>query len=147
MRFGVRLPHRILTNEAGVPVSLNVQALQGSHSAYQIDPANGRVYFTAVDEDRPVRITYTGLDEAGNVLTNQQVEAFITLVGERAEEAIPIEQAVNESALSAFLDPFTFANDRRPPLVWLFWTSTRAGNPDLYFQTIAPQWSPVPLGR
>jgi hypothetical protein len=147
MRFGVRLPHRILTNEAGVPVSLTVQALQGSHSAYQIDPANGRVYFTAVDEDRPVRITYTGLDEAGNVLTNQQVEAFITLVGERAEEAIPIEQAVNESALSAFLDPFTFANDRRPPLVWLFWTSTRAGNPDLYFQTIAPQWSPVPLGR
>jgi hypothetical protein len=143
-RFGVRLPYRIATGANGAP--LNVQ-VSGNSAGYQMDPAQGKIYFMAEDEDRLVTVTFTGVDAAGNLVTNVTITAPVSYVLERAEEPIAIEQAVNESDLSVFLDPFTYLNNRRPPLVWLFWTSTRSGNPDLYFETIAPQWAPVPVGR
>ena len=57
----------------------------------------------------------------------------------------PIEQAVSEQGLTAFMDPFVAAHPSvlRPPLIWLFWSSTRSGNSDVYFQTIAPHIAPV----
>jgi hypothetical protein len=143
-RLGIRLPYRIATAADGTP--LNVQ-VTGNTAGYQIDPAQGKIYFMAEDEDRLISVTFAGVDATGASVGLISTQASVSYVGERAEEPIPIEQAVNESGLSAFLEPFTYQNDRRPPLVWLFWTSTRSGNPDLYFQTIAPQWSPVPVGR
>jgi hypothetical protein len=45
------------------------------------------------------------------------------------------------------LDPFTYPttslNNERPALVWMFYTSTRAGQQDVYMQTIAPNLTPV----
>jgi hypothetical protein len=155
LRFGVRLTDpvsgealRIATDTNGNPIS--PVTVTGNSGFYQLDPAQARVYFTAFDEDRTVSITFPAMNDAGAsrgvvTLTNLRV----SLVGERAEEVVPIEQAVNESGLSPFLDPFNYlsAADRRPPLVWMFWTSTRSGGPDLYFQTIAPNWSPITIGR
>lgn len=154
MRLGVRLPYPVLTTANGGVVSLNVQLVSGSAlNAYQINPARGQVYFTKEDEGKIVNITYTYNDGSGNgSKTYTTGDVPISFVLETSEAAIPIEQAVNESNLSAFLDPFSYAttnsaNNLRPPLMWLFYTSTRAGGSDLYFQTIAPRLGAFPLGN
>jgi hypothetical protein len=154
MRFGIRLPTPIVTLPGGAPVSV---AVSGNTGPYQVDPANGRVYFTSADEDRPITITYTGANEAdGSQYPGMQVSASVSYVLEHDETPVLIDQAVNEGSLNAFLDPFTYPNTQpvalgytdspnaRPPLVWMFYTSTRAGGPDVYFQTIAPMLNPVP---
>jgi hypothetical protein len=75
----------------------------------------------------------------------------VSLIQERAEAPILIEQALNESNVSTFIDPFDFTSSdfrvRRPALTWMFWTSNRAGYPDIYFETIAPRLSPLPLSK
>ena len=67
--------------------------------------------------------------------------------GTRRSSRAGVEQASNESSVAPFLDPFDPAKgstDRRPGLIWMFWSSTRGGNPDIYMQTIAPHFGPVP---
>jgi hypothetical protein len=148
-RLGLRLPTPIFTNESGAVPSISVT---GNVGPYQVDPSSGRVYFTAADEDRTVTVTYTGADlGTGTQLSSQAVVGNVTFIQERPEAPVPIEQAANESNVSAFIDPFDFTSSdlrvRRPPLMWLFWTSNRAGYPDLYFQSIAPRLTPLPLGK
>jgi hypothetical protein len=142
MRFGVQLPTPIHTQPNGDVTSLSVS---GATSFYQVDPANGRVYFTSADEARNVTINYTGADAQGNAITVPGVSATVTMVEERAETPLPIEQAVNEGGFTAFLDPITGVE--RPGLIWILFSSTRSGSPDLYLQTIAPRFSPVPAGK
>ncbi|HEY0868708.1 MAG TPA: hypothetical protein VGE01_15090, partial [Fimbriimonas sp.] len=130
MRLGVRLSDPMVdpTTNQVYPVRV-----VGNTGPYEIDPAQNRVYFTALDEDRPVQV-YLG---------TSGTPSFAGLVGfvqETGQQEVPIEQAVNEQSMMALVDPFVYpnVNNLRPPLVWLFWSSTRAGNPDVYFQTIAP---------
>lgn len=151
MRLGVRLPTRIATDAEGKV--LNVRVI-GATRPYQLDPANGRIYFQAEDENRLVRVTYTGVDEGTNapipnIVVPSDPNATISpsFILERTETILPVDEAANDSALTAFLDPFTYASTaanprERPPLVWLFYVSTRAGGPDLYFQTVAPRFTP-----
>lgn len=158
LRFGLDLPTPVAVKPDGTLVNFQVTFFGGlaENPYYQVDPANGKVYFTSVMEDHPVRIVYTGVDGNGNlipgiVLGNSSAKAaFVGLITERPEEAVPIEQASNESDISLALDPYNIAfnpldpSQRRAPLVWMFWTSSRAGVPDVYFQTIAPRWAPQP---
>ncbi|MBX7133761.1 MAG: PQQ-binding-like beta-propeller repeat protein [Fimbriimonadaceae bacterium] len=148
-RFGVQLPTAVLTDNNGVLTRFKVTiAGQPAPIYYQIDPANGRVYFMGESENRQVSITYDGVDNAGRPTGAITVAGTIEVIPEGVETAIPIEQVANESAVGLALDPlnqpFNSQNFRRPDLYWLFWTSTRAGAPDLYFQTIAPRHTPLP---
>jgi len=153
MRYGVQLPTPVALNAQGQTVgALTVTFIGAQPEApfYQIDPANGRVYFSQGVEDRFVNISYTGADASGNPiaapinLTNVRV----TLITERSEEAVPIEQVGNESDLTISREPvglpWNAGNYRRPNLYWLIWTSTRAGTQDVFFQTIAPRFAPQP---
>ncbi len=140
-------PIGVHTQANGAVTSMNVV---GATSYYQIDPANGRVYFTADDENRIVTVNFTGVDEA----TGQQVVVAarsyrVSMLAERSENPVAIEQAVNETQLWTFVDPFDnqLANLRRPGLLWMFYTSTRGGTSDVFFQTVAPRFTPVPVGR
>lgn len=158
LRYGIVLPAPVAVNPNGTVVNFKVTFLGVIPETpfYQIDPANGRVYFTSVMEDRPVRIVYTGVDGNGNQIPNIVLGTSATnvpvvgLITERPEEAVPIEQAANESDVSLAVDPYNIAFNpldpsmRRPPLLWMFWTSARAGVPDVYFQTLAPRWAPQP---
>ncbi|MBX3117812.1 MAG: PQQ-binding-like beta-propeller repeat protein [Fimbriimonadaceae bacterium] len=147
MRLGVELPLPVHTQPNGTVTSINVA---GNTSFYQIDPANGRIYFTTDDENRTVTITYTGLDATtGTPIPGIQVQAPVTMIEERGEAPVPLDQAVNESQMTTFIDPFDFPNaaNRRAGLVWMFWTSTRGGTPDLFFQTIAPKFAPKAAGQ
>jgi len=146
-RLTVALPTSIHTQSNGTVTSIQVS---GATSFYQVDPANGRVYFTDADEARNVIITYTGADATtGAPIPNIQVQGMVQLKTERLEAPVPIEQAVNESQLSMFLDPFDNVNpaNRRPGLLWMLWSSTRSAGPDIYLQTIAPRFTPLAGNR
>jgi hypothetical protein len=149
MRFGVKLPTRIALTASGTPVSVNV----GSQGPYQLDPSGGAIYFTGADEDGAVTIQYTGVDEStGNPVVEPQFSAGVSLIPEKTEAPVLIDQAINETNLFTFLDWVTYpfsttspnpAAPPRPALFWMFYTSTRAGVPDIYMQTIAPRFAPI----
>jgi hypothetical protein len=108
------------------------------------------VYFTADDENRIVSINFTAVDETtGQPIVVAARNYRVSMITERGENPIAIEQAVNETQLFSFVDPFDngTATLRRPGLIWLFYTSTRGGTSDVFFQTIAPRFTPVPVGR
>lgn len=159
LRFGVDLTTKLPTlpdgtpgyrDNSGVhPAVLSVEAVGfGPVDAYQVDPANGRIYVPQAYEGYTLRIVWQPADDSGAPLGGVLDQNFLAgYVTERAQEPVPIETAVNESSMAAFLDPFSYQNDRRPPLVWLFWTSTRGGVPDIYFQTIAPMWTPRAIAK
>lgn len=150
MRFGVQLPTAVQVNPNGQVAFLQVGGMLGSY--YQVDPALGRIYFQAEDEDNPnLTVSYRGVDENGvpyNAVIGP-LNLTCRLMFETEEAAVPIEQPVNETGLAMALDPFPIGPNqpRRPGLVWLFWTSTRSGAPDLYYQTVAPRFTPKPPGR
>lgn len=148
LRLGVQLPFPVHTLPNGAVTSLVVT---GASSYYQIDPANGRVYFQDADENRAISITYTPVDEVtGLPLPPYTVSNVpVQLLLERVEAPIAMDQAMNESQTYAFFDPFDNLDHRlrRPGLVWMLWSSTRAGTPDIYFQTLAPRFTPSPVGR
>lgn len=145
LRAGITLPRAVATTQSG-NVSVTVTGLGAVPNAfYQVDPANGRIYFTANMENRPVTVTYQSIDDVGNVISQGPDNYTVTLITERTEAPIFMNQAVNESQLTSFIDPFdeTTPTQRRPGLIWLFWTSTRGGTPDMFFQTIAPRFTPL----
>jgi hypothetical protein len=144
LRFGVQLPASIATDSTGVPTLVQVSGAKGP---YQIDPANGRIYFTDLDEDNQVQVFYTALLASGATLNITTPVESVSWIREENEQQILIDNAVNESDLSSFLDPFSYVGQRRPPLQWLFWSSTRSGIPDIYFETIAPQWNPLSISQ
>ena len=152
-RFGIQLPTAVQLAANGNLASFQVQwidnaGLPGSERFYQVDPATGRVFFLAGMEDRRVRVTYNGVDENGVPTGPIQYEAKVDPLVELREEAVAIEQAGNESGMSISFDPlngaFNRQDFRRPALYWLFWTSTRSGVPDVFFQTVAPRFTPRP---
>ncbi|HRF60415.1 MAG TPA: PQQ-binding-like beta-propeller repeat protein [Fimbriimonadaceae bacterium] len=155
LRFGVQLPAGIRTDNNGNLLRMKVTAAVPQPGDpqifYQVSPATGRVYFNSEFEDRDVRISFEAVNEAGQPIGVLTDVYRVDILGELAETAIPIEQTANESAVSMALDPLNSAfndrNFRRPGLIWLFWTSTRAGGPDLYFETLAPRFTPLPPNR
>ncbi|MEQ1822690.1 MAG: PQQ-binding-like beta-propeller repeat protein [Fimbriimonadaceae bacterium] len=142
-RLGVQLPYDVATTANGNIVAINVT---GATGFYQVDPANGRIYFTDVDENRNITVTFTGLDDAGNQVAVAATNYTVGLMTERGEIPVLMDQTVNESQMYTFLDPFDISSPggaRRPGLIWTLWTSTRTGTPDIFFQTIAPRFTPV----
>lgn len=152
-RFGIQLPTPVATNADGSLVNLTVNfAPAGALSEppfYQVDPVNGRIYFTAPLEGRTVSVTYQGVDQSGNPLAGTiTLDQRVNIIPEKGEFAMPIEQVANESDVWLAIDPIWSASlqGRRPPLMWTFWTSGRTSTPDVYFQTLAPITSPIVPG-
>jgi hypothetical protein len=150
MRLGVRLPFNFATDDSGYPVSVLVS---GNTQPFMVDPGTNSIYFTAADEGRAVTVTYSAyLPGSGQgTVTPFSTGATVGLIDESVESVVPIEQAVNESGLSMFLDPFDPNSSdvrlRRPTMLWMVWSSTRAGSPDLYLQTYAPRLAPAGSGK
>jgi hypothetical protein len=147
-RFGIQLPASVFVNPNTGQPAITVSGLPAT-AYYQVDPAVGRVYFTAEAEDRAVQVIFTGVDDAGRTIGNLTHNDRVGIIAEGMEHAAPIEQAGNEHSVFLALDPQNSpfnnqpAGARRAGLIWMFWTSTRAGVPDVYFQTLAPVWSPL----
>ena len=132
-RYGVRVGRTILVNSNGTlgePVTVS-----GNVGSYQIDAAAGRIYFTHLDDNRIVRI------QIGSGVNAIDISRPVSMVGETAEEFVPMESALNEANMALFLDPRGDVNNRRE-LVWMIWSSMRKGAPSLFFQTMARKITP-----
>ncbi|MCW3054758.1 MAG: hypothetical protein JWN14_3928, partial [Chthonomonadales bacterium] len=125
-----------------------VPTVSGAVGAYEIDFVRGRIYFTEADENSQITVNYTYYNpvtknqgNSGNlnyrVAWGDEISASIQGGDQTTpENVLPTDSAVSEGQVSAFKDPFL---DK----VWVFWSSTRAGSTDLYYETIAPQLYPT----
>ena len=135
-RLGIRVGRSILTNPDGSLAE--TLTITGNSGSYQIDPAAGRIYFTRLDEEKPIRIQLNG----AGLTTPVDITAPVAFVGETAESFITMENPVNESNLYMFLDPVgTIANRRG--MIWMLWSSTRNGAPSIFMETVARKIIPV----
>jgi len=157
MRYVVQLDYQIALDatENYEPAIGNIFGISGGVNPQypvEIDWARNRLYFAASDAviDGPipalnqVQVTYKATPgKIGDPAADRTENHFVRMVD---EEVGPSGKtfgnltniAVNESQVGAFKDPW----DNK---VWVFWTSTRAGNPDLYYETISPLFTGVQL--
>jgi hypothetical protein len=103
----------------------------------EIDWINKRLYFTAdaaievtggIPAMKEVWITYTDAQSGSHEDELHRIE-FAEEVGQTAIGNL----MVNEGQISAFRDP---VEDK----VWVFWTSTRSGSTDIYYETLSPRF-------
>ncbi|MDQ2986671.1 MAG: hypothetical protein M3R13_08100 [Armatimonadota bacterium] len=139
-RLRIQLPTPVALQNGAI-VNLQVVGMTGAF--YQVDPGNGRVYFELPDEGLERTINYSYRDTAGNIQQTSVTER-VDWGTEMAEKPVPIEQAIDEGTIFAFPDPFVWSqNDPRPGVVWLMYTSTRNGTRDVFYQSLAPKFSPI----
>jgi len=95
-------------------------------------PASAERYPALSGGPGPVTVKYTAKGE------NSETEVtFDTLTWqeELRDTALPTRQNVNEAQICAFADAPSV-----PTRIWVFWSSTRAGESDIYYQTISPNF-------
>jgi len=144
LKFGIGLPYRPAVDAAGNIISLTVG---GPVQSYEVDVANRKIYVPASYEGSAMTVTYTGIDEAGNLIPGLVVNATAGIIGEMSEQRLmPEGGGPNESSPFVALDCLNFPyNGRlltpgRPGLFWTVWASTRNGAVDLYMGTVAPKF-------
>ncbi|MBS1706694.1 MAG: PQQ-binding-like beta-propeller repeat protein [Armatimonadetes bacterium] len=146
LRVGVQLSAQPYVNDEGYLTNFRVN---GNTGGYQVDPVRKTVYFTHVDEAKPVQVTYSAIAPNGGTL-NVTESLTVGIVAEADEWLVPIEQRQNDSPAFIALDPnsnpflVNAFGDPRPRLMWLFWSSTRTGNQDVYFETVSPRFISQP---
>lgn len=149
LRFGLQLPTPPATNQNGYLVNFRVNGMAPG-SFYQVDPVGGRLFVTAANEFRSLDITYTAYDTNGNTVVIRTIQS-VGFISEGDELVVPIDQPANESPVALALDPFSAAfssnSNLRPGLIWMFWSSTRDGTPDLFFQSWSPKLAADPASR
>ncbi len=153
MRIGVdlaRIPGAtaIRMNPNGVPLA--PVAVTGNLGAWEVDKTGTKVYFMEVDEryrslalngssavmgtpPGPITINYTDLSGASRSVTTEDV-TWIPEVPEQSLLGFASEGNINEDSITAFADPMAPGS---VPKIWVFWTSTRGGNSDLFWATFA----------
>lgn len=132
LRWGLQVPG--LTPITALNAGLTVN----STGPFEVDPADGSIYFTSADEDRFVTVT----NSSGTVIASGLVEPLT----ERGEFAVPQDKSLNETSPFIFIDPFDPVATalRRPGLLWIVWNSTRNGVTDVFLNSVAPSnsWRP-----
>jgi hypothetical protein len=165
MRLMARLPRPVaLTNNNGA-YSITNLTVAGNAGPYEVDWVRGRVYFTELDEGRTVTINYAFVGgQSGNltyrVAWGDEISATSLPADPAApfadhttpEVVLPTDSAVNEGQVTAFQIPASLRTGpaasgqpfqpQQGSELWVFWTSTRAGTTDLYYETIRPNFYP-----
>ncbi len=155
MRLMVKLPFPVLLTAPAADGSQQIASVTVTSNdpstplgPYEVDWVRGRIYFTEANENTSVTVNYNYYNPTTKVTNNSgnlvyrvawgdEISASIQLGDQTTPEvALPTDSAVSEGQVSAFKDPFL---DK----LWVFWSSTRAGSTDLYFETIAPQFYPT----
>jgi hypothetical protein len=159
MRLMVRLPRPVgLTardangNQQLRPVTITpVDGAGALRGPYEVDWVRGRIYFTEVDEGRVIQVNYQGVQNNGSfasgnltyiVAWGDELDAgtepnpLFSLYQTTPEREMPSRATVSEGQIAAFKDPIA---DK----LWVFWSSTRGANADLFYQTLSPQFYPI----
>lgn len=145
-RLGIQLSRPIAINTSGQPVQLQVfDGTTPYAGTYELDWAGNRIFFPESMEGRRMWVRYLSSDgvsydePAG--FTSLRFQP-LTWIVESPKTAVQVDSMVNEGHVAAFLDPDSMRVPQdpryKPSLVWVFWTSSRAGSTDVYYQTLAP---------
>ncbi|MHB0912433.1 MAG: golvesin C-terminal-like domain-containing protein [Armatimonadota bacterium] len=107
--------------------------VEGATAPVEIDWVRNMLYFTGSDEGKSVTVTYTlsGETTPGPAETHT-VRLMEDSIGGRVFGNLT-RVMVNEGQISAFKDP----NSNK---IWCFWSSTRSGNTDIYYEAISPRF-------
>ena len=124
---------------------------------WQVDRTGTKIYFSEVDEryrsmttpqnaaalgTKPdsIQISYKDINGKSVSVTADDV-SWITEMPEQSL-AFATDTSVNEGSIYAFADPQPDESGTSIRVlaskIWVFWTSTRGGNSDLYWETICP---------
>jgi hypothetical protein len=163
MRLGIQLSkpisqydnHQVLdsgSSSGGSPIV----TVTGAKGPYEIDWAHGRIYFTEADERYPglpgslgaITVKYPITDPSCGC-PGSTTETFDTIswqpeLDETALLGNAADAMVNEGQVCAFAEPEILPNPTGLPLglvsdkIWVFWASTRTGQTDLFYETLAP---------
>lgn len=143
-QYGITIPYAPNLVSGASDISLTGSA----GGWFTLDPVGKTISFPADMEGVSVSYHYTATLPDGTTFrypATGEATAVVSLINTRAESALPIDEPANESDVTLTLDPQNIDFNpidpakRRPPLVWVFWTSTRAGVSDVYFETVAPR--------
>ena len=127
MRLMVRIP--------GFKTGTNIMVGKAA-GQYETDQIRGIVFFSSGDEGNVVTVNGSDYrvawrDELGSIDNLNQWHST-------ADKILPTENQVSEGQITAFKDPIQ-------QKVWVFWMSSRNGTPDLYYETLSPQFDPFKL--
>jgi len=161
MRIGVDLAKLGLPPIAVDPTTGQVSdganlRITGQLGPYEVDRTGTKVYFSEVDERYrslvgvaglpmpvdPPRISYDcfgGPNIRDVPLTDI---SWITELPEQSLFGFAADSNVNEGSIYAFADPNPKESGTSSRIlsskIWVFWTSTRGGNSDLFWETLSP---------
>lgn len=134
----------------------NVQ-IPNALGPWEVDRTGTKIYLSEVDE-RYKSANFTGPDPLGLDLQydyrdkggNQQHVSIrvpdVTWITELPEQSLgfTMDANVNEGSIYAFADPQPQLSGTsvgvRSSKIWVFWTSTRGGNSDLFWETLSPNF-------
>lgn len=139
-RVSVNLPKAVKLGTNGCPIStVTVTGPGGATIPVEVNWDGTKLYFQASAEIYPalnggtVAVSYIDVDGS----TQRLKFDTVTWQEELPATAIPTRQSVNEGQICAFADSIVPRTK-----IWLFWSSTRAGESDLFYQTISPNFRP-----
>jgi hypothetical protein len=139
-RYAVQLytTHQIGIGSNGKPMITNLTIGQGNSplNAVEVDWVRNRLNFTSAENGMQVMVQYT--DSNNNSCTQYGVVEMLPEVSPTADGSAfgNLSQVmVNEGQICAFKDPSSTENK-----LWAFWTSTRAGSTELYYEAISPRF-------
>ena len=135
-------------------------SIQDALGPWEVDRTGTKVYFSEVDERyrslitpdnaalvpmpaNPITITYT--PASGTQVTRELRDiSWITELPEQSLFGFAAESNVNEGSIYAFADPQPRESGTSTRIlsskIWVFWTSTRGGNSDLFWETLSPNF-------
>ncbi len=141
-----------LTANLNTPIPVDTAAaapqvtVSGSTGPWTVDVGsggqNGRIFFTEEDEGKIVTVTVPGKTPLKVAVTWQPERPGLT----NQEVQVPMKLPLNEGQVWAFKDPFGYVDPGAADTtgynnnLWLFWSSSRGGVSDIYYQTISPTW-------
>ncbi|MBP5738269.1 MAG: hypothetical protein J6X38_04230 [Abditibacteriota bacterium] len=140
-------------NEDGTVSDAANLTISGNSMSWEVDRTGRKIFFTTADErvlsmrETPyqtptdgIRVSYKDIDGKTVSFTARD----ISWIKELPEQAMPTEGNVNEGSIYGFADfDYEGASASDPLLsskIWIFWTSTRSGTSDLYWQTLSPRF-------
>lgn len=147
-RLGLKFKHPVAVKTDGTPVSLTVHDGLGTFSGpFEFDWAANRLYFPAEAENSQIWVNYRSSDgndyEEPDGFTSNRYKA-LSWITELPETTLLVDSMVNEGQVCAFPDPDGLRNPGsagfRNTLIWVFWSSSRVGSSDLYYETISPSF-------
>ena len=106
-----------------------------AQNASEVDTVRGIAFYTQDYEGAKVTVSSGNFSDSMRVAWRDELGSIDSkgAWNDTSEVILPSDSQVNEGQVTAFKDPI---QDK----VWVFWTSSRNGMSDLYYETISPQF-------